>query len=505
MLRELLTDQLSLPANHGVVGDRPPVTPLQFGLLALILSGCGASQLPDTPPKTTQPHIERTNSNVDFAKLRPRIEKFCGDCHAVPDPATFPKSAWHSEVAQGYRFYDESQRIDLKPPPMSDVVAYYRNFAPEQLEWHSRQPADDTAQLTFTKRHLAAPKGMRNPAVSHISWIRHRERPFLVVCDMRLGLASRLDVSSNPAQTTELARLQHPAAMRPIQFTGDPQPGFVVGELGTFQPGDHKRGRVSWLRGRPDGSGFDAIVLKSKLGRVADVRSADFDGDQKLDLLVAEFGWRTTGRILLLRQTTAIHGVPQFQTTELDKRHGTIHVPIVDLNADGHPDFIALVSQEHEAIDAFLNKGNGQFNRKRIYQANDPSFGSSGIEVVDLDADGDLDVVYTNGDSLDSQYLKPYHAVHWLENRGRFPFTHHKITRLPGVSRAITVDLDSDGDLDIACTAHLPASIIDRQTDGKIESLMWLEQLPGPKFRPHEIQRGSSGYLALTSGDFNGD
>jgi hypothetical protein len=346
---------------------------------------------------------------------------------------------------------------------------------------------------------------MRSPAVSHVAWIGQQERKYLVVCDMRIGLACRVDVSSNPAQTINLARLQHPATLRPIQFAGDPQPGFIVGELGTFQPGDHERGRVSWLRRRPDDSGFDTIVLQSKLGRVADVRSADFDGDAKLDLLVAEFGWRTTGRILLLRQTTAIHGVPQFQTTEIDKRHGTIHVPIVDLNDDGRPDFIALVSQEHETIDAFLNAGNGQFNRKRISPANDPSFGSSGIEVVDLDADGDLDVIYTNGDSLDSQYLKPYHAVHWLENRGQYPFTHHEITRLPGVSRAIAVDLDCDGDLDIACTAHLPASIIDQQTDGKFESLIWLEQRPGPKFRPHQIQYGSSGYLALTSGDFNAD
>ena len=28
----------------------------------------------------------------------------------------------------------------------------------------------------------------------------------------------------------------------------------------------------------------------------------------------------------------------------------------------------------------------------------------------------------TNGDSMDSQLLRPYHGVQWLENRGSYPF-----------------------------------------------------------------------------------
>ena len=121
----------------------------------------------------------------------------------------------------------------------------------------------------------------------------------------------------------------------------------------------------------------------------------------------------------------------------VDKRHGAIHVPVCDLNGDGKPDFVALISQEHETIEAFLNEGDGRFRKETIYTGPHPAFSSSGIQLVDLNGDGRLDVLYTNGDSLDSEYLKPYHGVHWLENRGTFPFVQHSLTTMAGVELVI--------------------------------------------------------------------
>jgi FG-GAP-like repeat len=468
--------------------------------------GCGKTPLDKTPPKTEEGRRDRSEEvRVDFPALRLEIHRFCGACHAVPDPATFPKNAWYSEVAQGYRFYEESRRSDLHPPLMNSVVAYYRHFAPNKLD--VPKVVQTVGAVNFQTRQVLWPEATGIPRVSQVAWHRilRTDRRELLFCDMRSGDVCRVDLSAAEPKPERLARLNHPAAIYPVEFDGNDRQGFVVAELGSFLPEDHAKGRVSWLRAKPDRSGFDSIILKSGLGRVADVRPADFDGDGRIDLVVAEFGWRKTGRILLLKQAELKDGVPQFQTIVLDKRHGTIHVPVVDLNDDGRPDFIALVSQEHEAIDAFLNKGNGQFERRRIYQANDPSFGSSGIDVVDLDRDGDLDVIYTNGDSLDSHYLKPYHAVHWLENRGTFPFKHHELTRLPGASRAVAVDLDGDGDLDVVCSSYLPPNIIDQQAGGKIDSLIWLEQRGKGRFVRHGIEQSHSGYLSIVAGDFNGD
>ena len=72
---------------------------------------------------------------------------------------------------------------------------------------------------------------------------------------------------------------------------------------------------------------------------------------------------------------------------------------------------------------AFLNEGGGRFRKETIFAGPHPAYGSSGIQLVDMDGDGDLDVLYTNGDVMDPPpILKPYHGVQWLENEGRFPF-----------------------------------------------------------------------------------
>ncbi len=31
-----------------------------------------------------------------------RIEAFCGNCHALPRPESFPRDLWHTEVLRGY-------------------------------------------------------------------------------------------------------------------------------------------------------------------------------------------------------------------------------------------------------------------------------------------------------------------------------------------------------------------------------------------------------------------
>ena len=146
-------------------------------------------------------------------------------------------------------------------------------------------------------------------------------------------------------------------------------------------------------------------------------RAADFGGDGDLDVLVAEFGWRLTGRVLLLEQQSFQAGRFQFKTHVVDERHGASHVPIVDLDGDGRLDFVALISQEHETVVTFTNSGRNSFRADAIYSAPDPSYGSTAIQLADLDADGDVDVLLTNGDSFDSHILKPEHSLQWLEQR----------------------------------------------------------------------------------------
>ena len=174
------------------------------------------------------------------------------------------------------------------------------------------------------------------------------------------------------------------------------------------------------------------------------------------DLLVAAFGWRLTGQVAIMENTTAAGAQPSFTRHTIDPRTGSISAIPVDLNHDGKMDFVALLAQEHEAVIAYINTGAGfTFEQQVIYAAPHPNWGSSGIQLVDLDKDGDLDVLLTHGDTFDDGIVKPYHGIQWLENTGTYPFVEHSIAGMPGVHRAVAVDMDGDGDLDIVACALL--------------------------------------------------
>ena len=96
----------------------------------------------------------------------------------------------------------------------------------------------------------------------------------------------------------------------------------------------------------------------------------------------------------------------------LDPRPGAINVPFVDVDGDGRLDLVVLLSQHHETVVAYLNDGEGGFEPKTIFEAPRPDWGSSGIEVTDLDGDGDPDVVLVSGDTLDTFVLKPHQGVY---------------------------------------------------------------------------------------------
>ena len=172
------------------------------------------------------------------------------------------------------------------------------------------------------------------------------------------------------------------------------------------------------------------------------------------------------------------------------------------MNGDKKPDLMVLFAQEHETVMAFLNQGGMHFDPQVVYAAPHPGWGSSGIQVVDLDKDGDVDVLMTNGDMFDDKILKPYHGIRWLENTGTFPFTEHTLATMAGVARAQAVDLDGDGDLDIAACALVPSEQVEKRS---LPSVVWLEQTRPGTFERHVLEAGQPRHATLDAGDFDND
>jgi hypothetical protein len=154
---------------------------------------------------------------------------------------------------------------------------------------------------------------------------------------------------------------------------------------------------------------------------------------------------------------------------------------------------------------AFLNEGGGRFRTETVYTAPHPAVGSTGIQLVDLDGDGDLDVLLTHGDVLDETILKPYHGVWWLENRGAFPFTAHRLASLYGAHRAVAADLDGDGDLDVIAVSFLPPSAFPARKDKNLDAVILLEQTAPGKFVRHSLETVTCDHVCCALGAWDGD
>jgi len=445
-----------------------------------------------------------------------QIAAFCGTCHAMPSPGSFPRDAWHDDVLRGYEFYARSGMTRLDPPPVHAVVDYFRSRAPEELVFPTPAEAATPLRATFTvEKRKFDRRPPVPPGVAHIRWARLEPGapPVLLICDMRDGSVMAVDPNKKGEPPTLLARLNNPCRVEPCDLDGSGAIGLVVADLGSTIPYDHQFGRVVWLHRGGQGARWEPTVLASGLGRVADVRSGDFDGDGDVDLVVADFGLHRTGQILWLENVAGPRNPPQFVPHQVDPRPGAIHVPVVDLDGDGRPDFLALVSQEYECVEVFVNRGPDAamqrphpFVRERLWTGPDLTFGSSGIEPVDLDGDGDLDVLLANGDAFDNNYANPSHGVQWLENLGNGQFACHRLTDLVGAYSPRAGDIDGDGDVDILVVAWLPEQIKPASLRAlALPSMVCLEQTAPGVFVRHTLEMGTPCYATLELADFDGD
>jgi hypothetical protein len=471
---------------------------LALGAVAMVDPFAHESR-PEPGPPTVSAFPESPEATTE------EVHQFCGACHAYPPPDTFPRDSWRKEVRQAYDFLRDSA-LSLEYPPLEGVVRYYESRAPHELALVRPQDYAGPVPVQFDRHDYRPPGGATLPAVAHVNLVHlfDPRRLDVLACDMRSGQVAVLRPYEPSPTWRVLARLPVPAHAEVVDLDGDGHLDILVACLGGFYPTDARVGSVVWLRGSADGT-FTPITLLEGVGRVADVRAADFRGTGKLDLVVAVFGWRKTGEIVLLENHTTDWSKPRFVPRVLDERHGAIHVPVSDLNGDGQPDFVALISQEHETIVAFLNEGGGRFRKETIYTAPHPAYGSSGIELVDLDGDGDLDVLYTNGDSLDDNVLKPYHGVQWLENRGSFPFKHHPLAAMHGVERAVAADLDGDGLKDVVAVSWLPANGFPQRGQLGLASVLLLRQTAPGTFTRHTLERESCDHPTCAVGDLFGD
>ncbi len=381
-------------------------------------------------------------------------------------------------IAEWVRDY-RSGKLSLASQTMESVLG-------EPLDWYQPAPVGDS----FTEP----------PRISYVQAVDldRDQRLDILVCDCVANRVSWLRQQDNGefSEQSILDEVPAPARLECVDIDGDQDLDLIVAVLGKLFPSDEKVGALIALEN--DGQmNFQPHVLLQDVARISDVRSGDMDADGDLDLVVTQFGYYE-GQIQWLENL----GPWEFDGHVLQSLPGGIHGVVADLNNDSALDIVALISQEFEKIDVFYGDGQGGFEESNIYEADNPDFGSSGISVSDLDQDGDMDIVYTNGDAFDYSPPRPWpwHGVQWLENRGEGAFKYHRLADFGGAVNAKAVDVDRDGHVDI-----LAASAFNAWDNPESQSLLLLRNTGSMQFEIHGLGNAPSHIQALDVADLNGD
>jgi len=320
----------------------------------------------------------------------------------------------------------------------------------------------------------------------------------VVVGDGRLHRVSwlrQLPAGSFTEQTIG-APVAGPAHIEVVDLDRDGDCDVLVASMGVVTPNDDRIGAVVVLEN--DGAQiFTNRVLLERTHRVTDVQAADLDGDGDLDLVVGQFGY-FEGQVQWLENL----GGWRFAGHRLLDLAGTVHAPVADLNLDGHADIVAHVTQDWEEVYAFDNVGGGQFRSRVLHGSTNKDYGGSGLTVADLDRDGDPDLIYTNGDGFDyaTPAARPWHGVQWLENDGAGRFAFRRIGSLPGAYSPLVIDLDGDGDRDV-----MAVSGFNDWSRPDAVSLAWFENNGAQNFTRHVLAHEPTHLVVVDGADLDRD
>ncbi|MFX0171607.1 MAG: FG-GAP-like repeat-containing protein [Candidatus Hodarchaeota archaeon] len=207
-----------------------------------------------------------------------------------------------------------------------------------------------------------------------------------------------------------------------------------------------------------DGLIFTKHVVAMNILNAHSLYSEDIDKDGDLDLFSTSNNdiswWENDGQQIFTQHT--------FINRPFSSTQGFIrYIYALDLDDDTDIDFISgdnvwgsVVTVD--TIYYWLSDGNQNFIQKTVEGVSYAQF--HGFHVIDLDQDGDIDLLATNPSE---------NQIDWFENDGQLNFTQYTIaTNFNGANDLDIADLDKDGDLDLIAVAYFDNKISLFENDG---------------------------------------
>jgi len=444
---------------------------------------------------------EKRNTSSEAA----RYNTYCGSCHLAPNPKNIPKAIWENDVLpemaarMGYKYVadnpyeyispEEQLHIDLskKYPeqPIIDSITwwgihdYIISLAPNSIPIDKTRKARNKELNQFSMRTIDFPKQTSSIITSlQFDTIGHL---------FTIGDASG-NLNQWPIPNKKIIQEEFDS---PITAHKQKKDDRYITEIGILNPSEIPKGLITKIS-----AGVTDTIAK-ELHRPVYTEIMDLNEDGTDELLICEFG-NLTGELTLLEQKGK-----EYAKRILYPQPGAIKFEIADMDKDGKKDIIALFSQGNEGIFIFYQKNDLQFDVEQVIKL-PPEYGSSWFELIDYDADGDHDIVLTNGDNADySIFLKPYHGIRLFLNDGTNTFDQKWFYPIYGASRVLSDDYDLDGDIDFAVTA-----LFNDTQNSPEEGFIYLENLNSKQFEFQSYTlKGNftNGWLTMEKGDYDAD
>ena len=210
-----------------------------------------------------------------------------------------------------------------------------------------------------------------------------------------------------------------------------------------------ERGKFSGLMKMAEGN--------SILGHPNHIHAADLDGDNDLDVLIAD-NWPSAGILWIENENSQgeFNSIKFIANASQAKLASYVHA--ADIDNDGDIDVLSA-SKEDDKIAWYKNDGSGSFTQHNITTQAD---GATSVNVADIDEDGDIDVLSTSAED---------NKIAWYENiDGKGKFSSPKIISNEMIRPlyVCTADINLDGAIDvIACSEHDNKIVWYKKTGGQ--------------------------------------
>jgi len=423
----------------------------------------------------------------------------CATCHQYPDPSLLDKASWEKQIlprmANMMGFYNSPNQRAQLIDPNTPANLYPSEPLLEKTDWE----AIKQFYLSQAPKEIIPPvpdipiglKGFKviQPAFKisppSTTLVKFMQDQSIFVGDALSKKLVQFDKNLNLLKSGNI--LEGAVHLR------ESEDGYWILSMGSFSPTDQASGMLLHL---PKSENKKARIIADQLKRPVHAAYGDLDQDGRTDIVLCEFG-KWAGQLNILYNK----GNQEFVPRSLVQQTGASKTFLRDFNQDGRLDIMVLFAQGQEGISLFYNQGKGQFSREVLLSFS-PSHGSTNMELVDLENDGDWDIVYTAGDNADfNPILKPYHGVYVFENNGTNKYTQKYFYPLHGANGVKIVDFDLDGDLDMAAISFFPDF-----AKGAKESFVYLENQGDFSFVASTFENNSQGrWIVLDANDKDGD